>query len=217
MCLAPPALAQDAATQPFFSYLNDAAPAAPSAAAPSIIVSSPGAAAPADISPAANAETWTTTVDAPARRKDTATFPTARKPAPTASAKFASAYNLTTDVPPAAAPPAKASGTKSPRNSKVTGRTHLLEGLASYYASGQLTANGEKFDKGAMTAAHKTLPFGTRVRVTRVDTGSSIVVRINDRGPFKPGRVIDLSEGAAKILGITSIGLSPVSVEILTK
>jgi rare lipoprotein A len=66
-----------------------------------------------------------------------------------------------------------------------------------------------------MTAAHRTLPFGTRVKVTRVDTGDSVVVRINDRGPFKPGRVIDLSEGAAKTLGMTDVGLTNVRLEVL--
>ena len=90
-----------------------------------------------------------------------------------------------------------------------------MTGLASYYGQGEVTATGERFDPSAMTAAHRTLPFGTRVRVTRVDTGSSVVVRINDRGPFKPGRVIDLSEGAAENLGITRIGLAQVRLEIL--
>jgi rare lipoprotein A len=66
-----------------------------------------------------------------------------------------------------------------------------------------------------MTAAHRTLPFGTRVKVTRVDTGDSVVVRINDRGPFKPGRVIDLSEGAAKTLGMTDVGLTSVRLEVM--
>lgn len=99
--------------------------------------------------------------------------------------------------------------------SRLTGEPHLLDGIASYYWQGQVTATGEPFDKRAMTAAHRTLPFGTKVRVTRVDTGSSVVVRINDRGPFKPGRVIDLSERAAEDLGITSIGLTPVRLEVM--
>jgi rare lipoprotein A len=66
-----------------------------------------------------------------------------------------------------------------------------------------------------MTAAHRTLPFGTRVRVTRVDTGQSVVVRINDRGPFKPGRIIDLSEGAAEDLDMTRVGLAEVRLDVL--
>lgn len=78
-----------------------------------------------------------------------------------------------------------------------------------------MTATGERFNKRAMTAAHKTLPFGTRVRVTRADTGKSVVVRINDRGPFKPGRIIDLSEKAAEDLGMTGKGVTPVKLEVL--
>ena len=78
-----------------------------------------------------------------------------------------------------------------------------------------MTATGERFDKRALTAAHKTLPFGTRVRVTRVDTGTSVVVRINDRGPYEPGRIIDLSEGAAIAVGMTGVGITPVRLEVL--
>ena len=98
---------------------------------------------------------------------------------------------------------------------RLTGPGHGLIGLASYYGQGEVTATGERFNPSGMTAAHRTLPFGTRVRVTRVDTGNSIVVRINDRGPFKPGRVIDLSEGAAENLGITGVGLAQVRLEVL--
>lgn len=92
-----------------------------------------------------------------------------------------------------------------------------MVGLASYYGSGagSTTATGERFDPSQMTAAHRTLPFGTRVRVTRVDTGQSVVVRINDRGPFKPGRVIDLSEGAARNLHMMNAGLANVRLEVL--
>ena len=101
------------------------------------------------------------------------------------------------------------------RGPRLTGPGHGLIGLASYYGQGEVTATGERFDPSGMTAAHRTLPFGTRVRVTRVDTGNSVVVRINDRGPFKPGRVIDLSEGAAENLGITGVGLAEVRLEVL--
>lgn len=78
-------------------------------------------------------------------------------------------------------------------------------GIASWYGPGfhgRKTASGERFDQNDMTAAHKTLPFGTRVKVVDEKTGRSIVVRINDRGPFKPGRVIDLSKQAAQALGM---------------
>ena len=101
------------------------------------------------------------------------------------------------------------------RGPRLTGPGHGLIGLASSYGQGEVTATGERFDPSGMTAAHRTLPFGTRVRVTRVDTGNSIVVRINDRGPFKPGRVIDLSAGAAENLGITGVGLAEVRLEVL--
>lgn len=101
------------------------------------------------------------------------------------------------------------------RGPRLTGERHALAGMASFYGQGEVTAAGERFDPTAMTAAHRTLPFGTKVRVTRVDTGNSVIVRINDRGPFKPGRVIDLSQGAAENLGMTSIGLTPVRLEVL--
>ena len=92
---------------------------------------------------------------------------------------------------------------------------HMLEGIASYYWQGQKTASGEKFDPQALTAAHRTLPMNTRVKVTHVESGKSVEVRINDRGPFKPGRVVDLSDRAAEILGFKSRGLAHVKMEVL--
>jgi rare lipoprotein A len=88
-------------------------------------------------------------------------------------------------------------------------------GIASFYWQEQMTASGERFDKRAMTAAHKTLPMHTRVRVTRLDTGRSIVVRINDRGPYKPGRIIDLSDAAAEALGMRMMGLAEVKIDVI--
>lgn len=91
----------------------------------------------------------------------------------------------------------------------------IEEGLASWYGpgfAGRRTASGEIFDPSEMTAAHKTLPFGTRVRVTSLRSGRSVVVRINDRGPFKPGRIIDLSRAAAESIGLISAGVARVSV-----
>ncbi|QEM84088.1 septal ring lytic transglycosylase RlpA family protein [Halomonas binhaiensis] len=88
-------------------------------------------------------------------------------------------------------------------------------GLASYYADmfqGRTTANGEVFDQSALTAAHRSLPFGTRVLVTRQDTGKSVEVTINDRGPFVKGRVIDLSKQAARELGMIHRGIVPVAL-----
>jgi rare lipoprotein A len=79
-------------------------------------------------------------------------------------------------------------------------------GVASVYAySGQLTANGERARSDGLTAAHRTLPFGTRVRVTNKSNGHSVVVRINDRGPFVPGRIIDLTPAAAQALGFSGL------------
>ena len=85
----------------------------------------------------------------------------------------------------------------------------IHSGGASSYGPGfhgKRTANGERFNTHALTAAHKTLPFGSRVRVTNERTGRSVVVRINDRGPFVGGRVIDLSKAAAQAVGISGVG-----------
>ncbi len=95
---------------------------------------------------------------------------------------------------------------------------HIEAGIASYYHDrfhGRTTASGERFDQTALTAAHRTLPFGTTVRVTRTDTGKSVKVRINDRGPFRAGRVIDLSRTAASRLDMLDRGLVPVKVEVM--
>ncbi|MDQ6436212.1 septal ring lytic transglycosylase RlpA family protein [Mesorhizobium sp. LHD-90] len=79
-------------------------------------------------------------------------------------------------------------------------------GKASWYALTSRTASGERMNPSAMTAAHRSLPFGTKVRVTNKRTGRSVVVRINDRGPFIRGRIIDLSRGAAQKIGMISSG-----------
>ena len=91
----------------------------------------------------------------------------------------------------------------------------MESGLASYYADrfhGRQTASGEPYNRNAFTAAHRRLPFGTRVRVTRVDNGKTVVVRINDRGPFVKGRVIDLSRAAARKIGMLREGVVAVRV-----
>jgi len=93
-----------------------------------------------------------------------------------------------------------------------------LEGLASWYGAdfnGRLTASGEVYDMYAMTAAHKTLPLGTRVRVRNLENGKSVRVRINDRGPYVAGRVIDLSRKAARALGMRDNGTARVKIEVL--
>ncbi len=91
-------------------------------------------------------------------------------------------------------------------------------GEASWYGPGfhgRLTANGEVFDKEALTAAHRTLPFGTVVRVRNLDNGREAVLRINDRGPFARGRILDVSEAGARVLGMVESGTARVRIEIL--
>ena len=93
-----------------------------------------------------------------------------------------------------------------------------FRGIASFYGNyfaGKKTASGERFNPSRMTAAHRSLPFGTKVRVTNMRNGRSVVVRINDRGPFIRGRVIDLSKGAAGVIGMVGRGIAPVRVEVL--
>ena len=95
---------------------------------------------------------------------------------------------------------------------------HLGNGMASYYGNelaGRRTASGERFDPGLLTAAHRTLPFGSMVRVTNTRTGKSVVVRINDRGPFSRGRVIDVSRAAASQIGLIGPGHGEVSLTLL--
>lgn len=88
-------------------------------------------------------------------------------------------------------------------------------GVASYYWQPQRVASGGWFNPNAMTAAHKTLPFGTRVRVTSMATGRSVVVTINDRGPYVRGRIIDLSRAAAGVIGMQGSGIARVQVAVL--
>lgn len=97
-----------------------------------------------------------------------------------------------------------------------SGTGHTFSGMASYYGneSGSRTASGQRFNQNAMTAAHRTLPFGTKVRVTH--GGRSVVVTINDRGPFVRGRVLDLSTGAARAIGLTGAGVGRVTAEVVS-
>ncbi|UPT96250.1 septal ring lytic transglycosylase RlpA family protein [Bradyrhizobium barranii subsp. apii] len=98
--------------------------------------------------------------------------------------------------------------------SSGTGRS--FSGMASYYGneSGSRTASGQRFNQNAMTAAHRSLPFGTKLRVTH--GGSSVIVTINDRGPFIRGRVLDLSTGAARAIGLTGAGVGRVTAEVVS-
>ena len=96
---------------------------------------------------------------------------------------------------------------------------YTQKGVASYYHDslhGRKTASGEIYRKGVRSAAHKSLPLGSKVRVTKLSSGKSIDVRINDRGPFVKGRIIDLSRRAARDLGIINSGVAKVKVEVLS-
>lgn len=113
---------------------------------------------------------------------------------------------------------ARAAEAREARADRATTTTSFSgggSGIASYYWQPQRVASGGMFNPNAMTAAHKTLPFGTRVRVTNHNTGRSAVVTINDRGPFVRGRVIDLSRAAAGAVGMIGSGLARVSLEVL--
>jgi rare lipoprotein A len=128
----------------------------------------------------------------------------------------------TKNTPTASRPESSVEQTKSddPKPSRNTyGKVLLtLEGIASYYAddyNGKQTSNGQTFDMNALTAAHRTFPFGTIVRVTNLENKKIVVVRVNDRGPFKEGRIIDLSLGAAKELDLIKSGTAKVRLEVL--
>jgi rare lipoprotein A len=100
----------------------------------------------------------------------------------------------------------------------VQAGTKQVRGIASWYGPGfhgRQTANGERFNQNEMTAAHRSLPFGTKVRVTNSNNGRSVIVRINDRGPYVGNRLIDLSAAAAQAIGLQSSGVGPVNIEIL--
>jgi rare lipoprotein A len=101
------------------------------------------------------------------------------------------------------------------RHNNATPAQVASQGVASFYTEGQQTASGEKFDTNDLTAAHPTLPFGTRLRVTNVATGRSVTVRINDRGPYVPGRVVDVSHSAADALGMVGSGIAKVKLDVV--
>ena len=115
--------------------------------------------------------------------------------------------------PSASAAPAAAPG---PALVGAVGETQT--GLAAYYSrrlQGGRTASGERFNNGALTTAHQTLPFGTRARVTNLKNNKSVVLRVNDRGPTQPNRVLDVSRAAAERLGFVRAGLTEVKIEVI--
>ena len=100
----------------------------------------------------------------------------------------------------------------------MTAVTSSFKGWASWYGPGfhgNRSASGEIYNQNALTAAHRTLPFGTKVRVTNLNNGLTVVVRINDRGPYIRGRIIDLSAASARLLGMMGSGVAPVRIEVL--
>ncbi|MEV6038071.1 septal ring lytic transglycosylase RlpA family protein [Nonomuraea sp. NPDC052116] len=159
--------------------------------------------------------------------------PAAARPRPTKSPATAQPNTTASPAAASSSPAAKPTATKrstpgttSPTPAKATKspahkpKTRVLSSGtcgASYYGDPQMTASGERFDPSAMTAAHKTLPLGSKVRVTNPGTGESVTVRINDRGPYVGGRCLDLSEAAFSAIGNTSAGVMRVKYEVLSR
>jgi rare lipoprotein A len=141
----------------------------------------------------------------------TSPAPTQYKPAAKAKAKSVA---VATPSAPAYKPAAKK---KSSSYDSGDSGSYTLTGKASYYWQPQPVASGGWFNPNAMTAAHKTLPFGTKVRVTNQNNGQSVVVTINDRGPYIAGRIIDLSKAAAHAINMQNAGVVPVKVAVLGK
>ena len=107
---------------------------------------------------------------------------------------------------------------KSGKENKSKGHRKIIKGISSFYAEdvhGKLTANGEVYDMYGLTAAHKEMPLNTIVRVTNLDNGKSLILRINDRGPYIDGRILDCSYGAAKKLGFIKAGTANVEIKVI--
>jgi rare lipoprotein A len=101
------------------------------------------------------------------------------------------------------------------RHNNAAGTQTASQGVASFYTEGAQTASGEKFNTHELTAAHPTLPFGTKLRVTNVASGRSVTVRVNDRGPYVAGRVVDVSYSAADALGMVGRGIAKVKLDVV--
>ncbi len=144
--------------------------------------------------------------------------PTASEPGTAEPATGADAVKATLTPQEVIESPELAPAPPAPRVKVVPDVVQVITGEASWYGPGfygNRTANGEIYRPGTMTAAHRTLPFGTKVRVTNLWNGRSAVIRINDRGPFVGHRVIDLGHGAASSLGLTASGIAQVRLEVL--
>lgn len=110
--------------------------------------------------------------------------------------------------------------TLTAQKEETTHTLHEQKGKASYYskrATGARTANGERLHHDSLTCAHRSYPFGTLLKVTNVLNGKSVVVRVNDRGPYRKGRIVDLAWGAAKAIGMITQGIVPVTIERLVE
>ncbi|MBM0256986.1 septal ring lytic transglycosylase RlpA family protein [Micromonospora sp. 4G55] len=167
------------------------------------------AAAPvvADTVPAAVSPSATSSPSATASLTASPSPTVTASPKATRSAQAASRSRTRTATPKPSATTKKAAPKSTVVDSGSCG--------ASFYDEGQMTANGETFNPDALTAAHKTLPFNTRVRVTNPDNGKSVTVRINDRGPFIEGRCLDLSRAAFETIASVSLGELTVKYEVL--
>jgi rare lipoprotein A len=138
------------------------------------------------------------------------------------SADTPQTHTLPREIPPIATIPSSPETDEAPPLAKIPAPSQptLVEtGLASWYGRrfhGKLTASGEVFNQEKFTAAHRTLPWGSRVKVTNLANGKSVEVRINDRGPFGKGRIIDVSRAAARVLGIVGSGITTVRLEWLS-
>ena len=127
--------------------------------------------------------------------------------------------SLERDRPTASAPKRRTASVK--KRTRFASHRHAAgsktpaQGIASFYTEGTKTASGEKFNTHDLTAAHPTLPFGTRLRVTNVTTGQAVTVRVNDRGPYIQGRIVDVSYSAADALGMVGKGLANVKLDVV--
>jgi len=123
--------------------------------------------------------------------------------------------NRTASVAPARRVAVARKHTPFASNKKAAATEVASHGIASFYTEGTKTASGEKFNTNELTAAHPTLPFGTKLRVTNVASGQSVTVRVNDRGPFVRGRVVDVSYAAAETLGMVGGGIAKVKLDVV--
>ena len=160
--------------------------------------------------------------DTPNRAQSTRGVPPAESQPSNLSSDKPPAPVLRRETPPIARVPSPPETEQAPRGARIPAPSQptLTEtGLASWYGAkhhGKLTASGEVFNQEKFTAAHPTLPWGSRVKVINLDNGKSVDVRINDRGPFKKGRIIDVSRAAARALGMVGQGIARVRIEWLS-